>query len=169
MYQTELFIGEHRRWNKYMGSGAYGRVYTSENGAGDPNWVVKYATNDGTRTYLEWVMLKRAKGEFMKGMPLIDWLVPVGENQYMVAMKRYACARDLLKYHGNPDYIVALAKAFERETGVHANDAHYGNIMGGNWRKPARLDDLVLTDPSSSPYTPLGETTSSYYFELEAQ
>ena len=165
MYQQELFVGSRGRFDKFLANGCYGHVYTKDGS----DWVVKSAENDGTRTFLEWVMLKRAKGEYMKGMPLVDWVVPVGANRYMAAMKRYSRANELIKEHGKPAYITELARKFQEETGVYANDLHSGNIMGANWKKPARLDNLVLTDPSSESYVPLGQATSPYSFELEAQ
>lgn len=167
MYPQELVNRLHAQgWNDEIGGGCYAKVYANHK---KPDWVVKVGTNDGTRTYLEWVMLKRAKGEFMKGMPLVDWVVPIGERGYMVSMKRYKAAHSYLEHHGKPRYINELRAAFEHETGVRATDVHNGNIMWNGKKGEPRENNLVLTDPSTAPYTPLGETTSSYYFELEAQ
>lgn len=138
-------------------SGLMGKVY----GKSDSKWVVKIAHNDGTRTYLEWVLLKSKRGERMKGMPTIDFLVEVDELKYMVAMKRYERVEaadfgtDYLRVpiwlnECCPKYISELRDAFEEDNpGVRMNDMHSANVMlsGKEW---------IVTDPNSSEYLPVG-------------
>lgn len=168
MFQLELFNRMTKGWN-CIGNGCYGRVYEKPDG----EWVWKKARSDGTRTYLEWVLVKQQKGEAMLGMPEVDFVVPVvgsALEEYIVAMRKYEKVRgrlsefgwELTIYGSEPDhslherpgcpqYLKDLILAFEKETYIPANDIHTGNIMvvpGSNL--------LVLTDPSSASYSPLG-------------
>lgn len=156
MYRYELFERLHQNgWSDYLGKGSFSSVWGNPN---VPDWVIKFGENDGTRTYLEWVMLRTAAGKRMKGMPEVEWIVPIGACKYLVAMKRLH--KRVTYERESPDYITELKIAFKQETGVDANDAMFGNIM-----QDAK-GELVLTDPSSWPYRPLGVSQLAYDFEL---
>jgi hypothetical protein len=169
-------------------NGAYGSVY----GNIDSPWIVKQAQNDGTRSFLEWCMLKCRRGERMKGMPEIDFLIEepdyYSRGSYIVAMKRY---QPILNRMGEffgaeavlnlalpnaaihrwptcPTYIPDLIKAFETDMQrvVNCCDVHSSNIM-----YDADLEELIVTDPSSGPYYSLGTqpAVNPAQFELALQ
>lgn len=180
MVQAELFRKCFKGW-AYLAGGCYGKVFEHP----ESDWIVKQATNDGTRTYLEWVMLKTQRGERMRGMPEIDFLVPIQEpeaahkndpGKYLVAMRRYEQLGQRLIDEFNfgqahsihtdpacPQYIVELKKAFEHDCpAVSASDMHYQNVM-----EDTRTGDFVLTDPSSSSYRPVGSANAARVFSQQ--
>lgn len=167
--QTELFDKFVGQGYERIGGGCYGTVYAMH---GNP-WIVKRGYNDGTRTYLEWVILKTKRGERMRGMPEIDFLVESDDEHYLVAMKRYQCLSNKLEsvygfqcyptysIHRDPKcpaYITRLIDAFERDCpAVDVNDVHHGNVM-----LDPKSGDFILTDPSSATYRPVGSTCNKY-------
>lgn len=157
----------HKGFERIAG-GYYCSVYARD----DDPWVIKQGYNDGTRTYLEWCMLKTARGERMRGMPQIDFLVDDGDKGYIVAMKRYELIKDRLhefgfpkgasgalhKQVGCPTYLTALVNAVNTDLqrdcdwgGDWCNDVHWANVM-----LDVESNDIILTDPSSALYLPLG-------------
>jgi len=147
--------GLTKGWPK-IGKGAYGTVY----GRGD--FVIKHAVNDGTRTYLEWVIQRTLEGRRMRGMPWVEWLQDDGDSHYIVKMRRYrslstvtppdSTALSSGSVHRDPDaprYLELLIEEFTAETGVSANDMHHGNVMGDD------NHEWIVTDPSYSGYKPL--------------
>lgn len=146
---------------EYIANGCYGTVY----GKVDSPWVIKKARNDGTRTYLEWVWIKTLRGERMRGMPHLDFITQISDDSYMVGMKRYKPVYGRFKEfgfvdndpifpihqrEGCPAYILALLYAWKEDCqAVEANDLHSGNFMADG-------SELILTDPSSSDYRPVG-------------
>jgi hypothetical protein len=146
-----------RSWPQ-VGSGLYGTVY----GSPDGDYVIKRARNDGTRTYLEWVMDRTLEGRRLRGMPWVEWLQDDGPDGYAVKMRRYrplatVAPKDsgvtrvfqVHRHEDAPRYLETLIQAFEADTGVGAWDVHYGNVMGddnGEW---------IVLDPSSDGYKPL--------------
>jgi hypothetical protein len=168
MYQEELFERFASKGWTFLANGAYSRVYRND---AMPEWVLRRGENDGTRTYLEWCMFKRAKGEFMRGMPEVDWLVPLGEDHYLCMMRRYYCARQLsLGWggYGKLPYIVRLLKAIHEELPfMSTNDLHSGNFMAMD--PEPKESRIVLTDPSSDRYRPLGLQQPTDELELATQ
>jgi hypothetical protein len=168
MYQEELFERLASKGWVFHANGAFSRVYTND---AMPEWVMKRGENDGTRTYLEWCMFKRRKGEFMKGMPEVDWLVSVGDGSYLCMMRRYYCARSLsLGWGGYSqlDYMARLIKVIKEELPfMRVNDLHSGNFMAMD--HPPRKNRIVLTDPSSDAYRPLGLQQPTDELELVVQ
>lgn len=149
-----------------ISNGCYGVVY----GSHASEWVVKYAANDGTRTYLEWCLLMQRKGRKMRGMPELDFVVGLGKH-YMVAMKRYKPIKGRLmefgwdseyesylhEKDGCPEYLKKLIEAFEKDCpAITCNDVHYENVMTDG-------KSVILTDPSSSGYRPTGCTVAAWY------
>lgn len=167
-YQQELFERHISKGWKFLANGAYSMVYQNE---AMPDWILKYGTNDGTRSYLEWCMFKRAKGEFMKGMPEVDWLVGIGEGSYLCMMRRYYCARSLgLGWggYGKLPYLARLIRTVSDELPfVGCNDLHSGNFMALD--PTPKESRIVLTDPDSSGYRPLGLQQLDADFELAIQ
>lgn len=172
--QAELFEKFTNKGYERIAGGCYGNVY----GKPDSPWIIKRATNDGTRTYLEWVMLKTKRGERMRGMPELDFIIPLSDSssrwgEYLVAMKRYQSVSKQLQDHYGfkqnptysvnrdpacPAYINRLLEAFERDCPiVSANDVHHGNIM-----LDKATGDFIVTDPSSSSYRPVGSTYNEW-------
>ena len=143
---------------KVVGTGCYATVYASRDG----DYVIKRGRNDGTRTYLEWVVQRTLQGKRMLGMPWVESLTDDGRNGYIAIMRRYesldAIAPQVsnsiwdwgVNYHPDvPRYIERLVAAFEREGDVSANDLHSGNVMAddnGEW---------IVTDPSADDYVPI--------------
>lgn len=170
MYQRELFdqhFSPMKGW-EHLAGGLYGQVYAHP----DSKWIVKLAHNDGTRTYLEWVMLKTARGERMHGMPEIDFLVPISDDRYVVAMKRYRCAKRYFDYSIYRPKTVAhireLANAFERECPhMYASDVHYGNVLFDS--EDDDESKLILTDPCSGGYFSLSACHAGAKLELEGR
>jgi hypothetical protein len=142
-----------------IGSGCYGSVYAAPDG----DWVIKRSRNDGTRTYLEWVVQRTLEGRRMRGMPWVEWVQPDGEDCYLVKMRRYeplasvapsdsrvTWTRSVHMHEDAPRYLASLIDAFKAECpGVGVWDVHCDNVMGddnGEW---------IVTDPSSEAYVPL--------------
>lgn len=171
--QTELFGKFAAQGYERIAGGCYGQVYAKDN-----EWIVKRARNDGTRTFLEWVLLKTARGERMQGMPELDFVVAITQDsghlgEYIVAMRRYISVEHRLQKDFRfesyavyscykdpkcPRYVSELIDAFVADCpAVSANDIHHGNIM-----LDERTGDLVVTDPSSSLYRPIGEDVAAF-------
>lgn len=149
-YQHELYhkliLRKPDDWT-YIGSGGFASVHGHKN----REWVLKRAQNDGTRTYLEWCLIKQARGERMQGMPEIDFVIPISEHQYVAAMRRYYPSKDAGPI---PDYIYELAQECELDNpAIVCRDLHRGNIM---MKYSDNQGEFILTDPSSSGYRPVG-------------
>lgn len=168
MLQYELFERFMSKGWKYLSNGAFSHIYKND---AMPEWVLKRGTNDGTRTYLEWCLFKRKKGQFMRGMPEVDWLAGLGDDNYLCMMRRYHSARDLsLGWGGYKTlpYMVRLVETIREELPfLELNDMHSGNFMAMD--DPARKNRIVLTDPSSSAYRPLGMQHRANELELAIQ
>jgi hypothetical protein len=149
------FINDYKRagW-EFLASGAYGKVYADPRG----QLIVKRAANDGTRTYLEWVIAKTLAGEFMRGMPWIESLRSVGSGHYIVVMRRYERKAyawwddqsiTFERYEsGTPKYLRDLNDAFVEATGGHMGDLGPANVL---W--DAETQTAVITDPSGGSYS----------------
>lgn len=107
-FQGELFNRLPQQGWRFVAQGAFSRVYVNDS---IPQWIIKRGANDGTRTYLEWCILKRQRGEWMKGMPEVDWVLGLEGDAYMASMRRYYPARDWVLSHGRPKYLTELADA----------------------------------------------------------
>lgn len=135
-----------------IGAGGFARVYACPG----KDFIRKVSLNDGTRTYIEWVIKRTLEGRRMLGMP---WVETLEENAccdtYKVLMRRYV-KHVFDKWEDRhhvmavaPLYVKKLLKAFKAETGVDFNDVHSDNVMlddDGTW---------VVVDPSSDDYVAL--------------
>ena len=157
MYQ-QAAISKMIKGAVFLGDGINAKVYA----VGTTGWVIKHAREkDGTLNYLQWCLLKQQRGEFMRGMPEIDFITLYGDGQgYSVGMKKYYKQTGRVEYNAwgdsskVPSYLLQLIRAFEDyaldfldvDEDFVANDCHSGNIMvdgrGG----------FVLTDPASGLY-----------------
>lgn len=160
MNTHELMECFNRQGADKIGGGVYGQVYTLPKT--NHQWIVKSAKDDGTRSYLEWVQYRTRIGKRMRGMPIIDFLY-ARDGRYIVGMKRYKPLDDdqriafgRAKYEPS-HYISRLIAEFEEETGVEANDCHGNNAM---WDEKTK--SIILTDPSSQQYVPLGTVPENY-------
>lgn len=176
-----------------IGNGCYSTVYSKHGTSDKPfEWVLKHGVNDGTRTFLEWVLLKTARGERMRGMPDVEFVAdrPLVQElndgttarigMYLASMRRYdkvdwfeLFGADNLRYPIHYDqrfiesehrYIIDVVEAFEAETNVKAGDLHMANVM---W--DAKAQGIVVTDPSSYAYVPLGADRYSPIVSNELQ
>ena len=146
---------------KFLANGCHGKVFHRQG----CDWIIKHAANDGTRTYLEWVWLKTKRGEKMRGMPELDFVVGVNEASYVVGMRKYKKLRDhmqdvgitdltypLHEKEGFPAYMHELLKVFAGECpSARQNDLHSENFMVDG-------KTLILIDPSAAQYRPIGVT-----------
>lgn len=148
-----------------LGQGAYSVAFELPE-----RMVIKRGrASDGTRTFLEWCMWKRSKGEVMMGMPVVLCVEPVVKNialgdydePYIAVLQRCdLTAREYIErilqrpMTGSdvtmdpdcPPYVKELARRFTEETGVFCDDMHGKNVMvcGTDW---------IVLDPSCGAYT----------------
>lgn len=158
MLDSECLI---RQTGELISTGCYGSVYESKN---NPNWVLKFGKNDGTREYLEWCLAMQKRGKAMRGMPEIDFLVSINTNGYLVGMRKYSLIAHKLSYFGwarndysysvheklgCPAYLVRLIKRIHKEFACEwfCDDVHYKNVMYCK-----RTNSVILTDPSCVEY-----------------